>query len=132
MRDSEIANQTGIPRITITRVRLETRTLPSMYDAPLRNAYQREAYSRLFDAGASSYEARRFSWYSPSRNRELVEKLNRRVIDYAGGAAAARINTLTSEGKPIVFESVFQEEIQRVKEGIKRSRAPLEEILEGT
>lgn len=132
MKDSEIAKASGVPRIIITRTRVEQIRLPTRYDSTIRDTYQRTAYHRLQDAGASVREAHRYSWHSPTKNRFLVESMNKRALFYGSGLAAHRINVLTDQGKPVDFESILAKAIEDVKEGMRRSEAPLEDILEGT
>lgn len=132
MRDSRIASITGVPQIIVTRTRLEQIKLPSRYSLNVRRGYENEAYRQLREGGASSVQARRFQWHAPTKNRYLIETLNKRALFYGSGLAASRINFLTEQGKPVDFESILANAIEKVKEGMRRSEAPLEDIIEGT
>lgn len=72
---ASISRATGIPQSTLSYVIRGERTLPSKYHTVLRNMYQRTAYSVLKDAGLSSTQARRFSWYSPTRIENVLSEV---------------------------------------------------------
>lgn len=132
MNDNEISLLTGIPRSTVGYVRRGERRLPSNYNRSLRQHYQQSAYERLYTQGASAYEAKRFSWYSPDTVSELITDLYDRVEYYAKGAAMSRIRKLEEQGIYYDYDQILMQARGAVLQGINKSRNPLENILEGT
>lgn len=72
---ASISRATGIPTSTLSYVIRGERTLPSKYHTSLRNEYQRTAYQVLRSSGLSATQARRFSWYSPSRIYNVLSEV---------------------------------------------------------
>jgi len=122
-----IARESGIPRIALYRLRVEQRPLPRDQDLRLRAFYERDAYRRLRDLGMSVTQARRFQWRIP----EIVHLTEARMRDLTSrftlGATKARTMKLERLGIRYDWREVFDEMMEKVKEGLRRSRKKIED-----
>ncbi len=125
-----IARTAGIPYRTVLAIRSGKIDLASQFKSSLRNMYQRESYSRLKDAGFSSSQARRWSWYRPERAVIHETSLKYKIGELATGAVAAK---LRKDGIPTgkgAVDTLFDEMYEKVKIGIQRSIEPSEIIYD--
>ena len=124
--DMWIARETGIPRSTLGYVRRGERRLPERYRSQIRNLYQREGYRRMREVGVSRAQARRFSWYTPAKVREVTETVKKLVADLTSKRVINMIGHPDSEYVPADYESLFVEQYQYVRDAFRESPKPYE------
>lgn len=81
----KISEETGIPISTISYTVREQRVLPAKYTQSLRNYYSRNIYKQLRDVGMSPQSARRYRWFTPSKQMEFIQEaddLVNQLVDY--------------------------------------------------
>lgn len=123
-----LSKETGIPQSTISYVRRGIRDLPKKYNAVMRNQYQREAYLRLGNEGASSYQAKRFSWYNTIEVQTHIDTLLMKVNDLTLGHIGARYKSI---GRPVTENEVMEvwkEEREQTVISLQHSKKSLESI----
>jgi len=128
--DMQIARETGIPRSTIGFVRRGERSMPDKYKSTLRNLYQREAYKSMRETGFSYHQARRFSSYSPEAVRLKQSLLKSQINRLSIGVATTSMDKMDREGTLYNAAKVWGETIQKVTEGMRNSKYPLEYLLQ--
>ena len=129
--DLFIARETGIPRSTLGFVRRGERKLPSIYTNQIRNTYQRTIYAEMKSYGFSATQARRFSWYAPETIRVQIIDYRLRVQEMSLGVMTNRITTFENEGIAYDEISEYEKAFADVEEGLRNSKAPVEDILSG-
>ncbi|MBA7715714.1 hypothetical protein ES703_124768 [subsurface metagenome] len=125
-----ISRTTGIPYRTVLAMRSGKIKLTSEFTRSMRNMYQRESYGRLRETGFSTYEARRWSWYTPEKVVIKTFSLKARIAELATGAVAAKLESLgipTSKG---AIDDLFDDMYERVRVGISKSLHTTEELME--
>lgn len=125
--DPWIGDATGISAKKIEGLRSGTQKLTTRQTRNLRNAYQREAYGRARDAGMSSDQARRFSWYAPASTRERITAVQEKVEYLSKGAFTAMAADLDRRGEGYNEGDLFNEAFESVWEGFRNSKKPYEE-----
>jgi hypothetical protein len=125
---SYISSQTGIPQSTISKVVNGLIDLPSKYASQVRNLYQREAYSNLFVSGASSSQAKRFSWYIPETVKDVVETLNvaRAELEVAWLARKSYSSDTPLTGDEIL--AIRKDAEDAILEALHKSKKTIEDI----
>lgn len=126
--DAWISQASGIPVKMISYVRTGEGKLPSTFDKPLRNLYQREAYQNLRDIGVSYHQARRFSSYAPEKVTEVSGTMTNVITELATGHAANAIDKLEKLGKPYSAEAVYNESYKKMQEAMRKSHKSVEDI----
>ena len=129
MTQAEISRQTGIPTSTVSYVLREERNLPAQYNPGLRNAFQREAYHNLREAGLSSTQADRFKWYVPGTVTIVTEQTTGIVGSIVDKRMEAYSQYLKSQGTYISEEDTRARLMEAIAESIQKSELPYERIL---
>lgn len=101
--------------------------VPAMKTA-IRNAYQREAYSRLRGEGFSFHQARRWSSYGTETTRLKAQAMRLRIAELATGATAAKIREKGLDTSVFNVDRYYDEMYAKVKAGIARSPLTTEQI----
>lgn len=130
--DRFIAVQTGIPRSTLGFVRRGERALPSVYVSEIRNTFQRTVYAEMKSYGFSASQAKRFTWYAPESINVRLTDYRLRVEEMSLGVMTKRIARMQDAGIAYNEDSVYQEAFADVQEGLRQSKAPVEDILDGS
>jgi len=125
-----VSEETGIPTSTLSYVNRGLRNLPKQYVDTIRNLYQRESYSRMRNAGASSEQARRYSWYVPTTVGNVMIDYSLKVEELAGGIVAAKLKGLERDATTDEILDLWSDARQSIVEGLQNSRKPLEDILD--
>ena len=125
-----IARSTGIPYRQVLAMRAGKLKISSEFATSIRNMYQREAYGRLRETGFSTYEARRWSWYTPERVVIKSLSLKARIAELATGAVAAKLRSLGIPTSPKAVDDWYDEMYEKVRVGISRSLHTTEELME--
>ena len=127
---AEVSREIGIPRSTLQYDVAHNIPIATEYQVQLRNLYQRTAYANMREEGFSSYQARRFSWYSPERVLINTGLMREKVLEFSIGQlsqAELKSGEVWSDKKRAEYLTSIEE---RVREGLRKSKAPLEDILE--
>lgn len=123
---SQISANTGIPNATISYVINGQRNLPNKYHKSLRNYYQRSVYSDLKDAGFSSTQARRFSWYSPNKVLNVIEEITNVISQLANSRFEQYKDHLISTGQYIDDQSTMEILTSAIRHSLQNSDLPEE------
>jgi hypothetical protein len=128
MTQADIARNASIPSSTMSYVMRGERELPSTYNPNLRNLYQRTAYKALREKGMSTTQARRFSWYAPSKIVEVLQQ----AIDIVQKISSARFakykEYLQSIGQYTTDEAVLESLTKAIRDAISKSDLPEERL----
>lgn len=122
-----LSRSANIPYSTLWRVSKGRANLPQKYDQSLRNAYQREAYSRLRTSGMSASQARRFSWRIPESVATTNVEMDLLVDDLSLGATQAKATSLDRKGLSYKYDELYKEMRESVVEGLNKSRLTYED-----
>ncbi len=125
-----VARQTAIAYRKVLSLRSGlVDVIPAMRTS-IRNAYQREAYSRLRDDGFSFHQARRWSSYGTETTRLKVQSMRLKIAELATGATAAKIRQKGLDTSIFNVNRYYDEMYAKVKEGITSSPLTTEQILD--
>ena len=130
LSQSEVSRQIGIPRSTLQYEIAHNIPLGTQYQEALRNLYQRTAYANMREAGFSAEQARRFSWYSPERVVTNIGLMEEKVLEFSVtrlANAELKSGEIWSNRERAEYLNMIKD---RVREGLRRSKAPVEDILE--
>lgn len=125
---AQISKLTEIPTATISYVLRDIRPLPNAYRLSLRRVYQRTVYNDLKAIGLSATQARRFSWYSPSRVQQVISEVGSVLETLVTYRLQAYSEYLKGQGRYIdeqTTRSVLREAIQQA---MQRSDLPEERL----
>lgn len=123
-----VSKLTGIPQSTISRVYNQQIKLPSKYTSTLRNYYQKTTYGDLRLSGASSTQARRFSWYIPETVSDVVSTLieTKDMLTTSWVARLAMENDKIFTPEELILAR--EEAEQTILETMRKSKKSIEDI----
>jgi len=130
LTQSEVSREIGIPRSTLQYDIARGIPIASEYEGSLRNLYQRTVYSNLREEGFSSAQARRFSWYSPETVTINTGLMREKVLEFSVGQLAQaelKSGRIWTDRERADYLATIAE---RVRSGLRKSKAPLEDIVE--
>ena len=124
---SWVARETDIPMQTLTRYQKGAIDLNAEYKRQIKNAFSREANSRLKAAGFSVNNARIYSQYRPEIVSAFEAEMRFKIADLAQGAVASKLNsgnlTATKKNVDAYYDTVYS----KIQEGMRRSRLSVQE-----
>lgn len=126
-----IEKETGVSDTTLWRIVNEGANVSDEMTTSIRNAFNRQAYSRLRDVGLSSYEANRWRWYTPNTVMSVESTMSLIVDKWSYGVALNRLARLSVVASDETIASVIEEAKKDVLQGISESGKPFEYIVEG-
>lgn len=125
-----VARQTNIAYRKLLSLRSGTVDVIPAFRQSIRNAYQREAYSRLREVGFSSHQARRWSSYSTAEVRLKEQGLRLKIAELAIGATASHLHHSDLEVTSTYVDRYFGSMYEKIREGILDSPKSTEEIFD--
>jgi len=125
---AQMSEQSGIPSSTLSAVARGERKLPEMYRSDLRNMYQRTAYHDMREQGLSPDQARRFSWYSSTRVKEVVQEIGSVVSRIADSRIESFIESQKRRGTYSGDNEARAELEDAIQDAISRSDLPEERL----
>ena len=128
---ADASRAVGVPSSTLRLFAGGKREPPEAIKNDIRNAYRREAYTKLRDTGFSSTEARRWSTYRPETTQLKTTLLSYKIADLTVGLLGFRAQSQKIVDVKSYIDENYDKVYADIKKGIKRSRRTTEEIIEG-
>jgi len=123
-----LASELGVSQSSISNYSTGKSNIPAKLYNDIRNAYQRNVYSSFRDLGASSVQARRYSWYSPDAVTDLQTDLRQWINDLIEYGIYNKEMTI---GRSLTAKE-YEDYVSQVQDGIianiQKSKKPLEDI----
>lgn len=129
----DVAKLTAETRLTERRLSIIDEGLAKptrQQDLNIRSAYQREARSRMREAGFSSAQTDRFAWYTPESVSARIESVSDKVEYLALGRYSQITKKLEQQGVDYDPEEEYYNALDLVREGFATSHKSYEEWMD--
>lgn len=125
-----VSQDTGIPSATLRQYTAGVGDIPDIYRPGVRRTVERIHYTDMREAGFSSWQARRFRSFSPSRNQDVRNTFEDTVQELANGYALKRVEALGLDPTEENLKRFRSAGSRKVREGLRDSKLPLEDWVD--